>query len=280
MIKLKTFFTGLLIILLYTIYIVIFDGEHVKTIIVTLTSIFFVTIFYLVRNDKKTFFASFLLVFPILLLFIIVGFLVDDYSRILQYLIFMPLSNFLAFLYVKTKHKFIIPFSLIVFYFIGTQCFSSIFVYISNRNAEKNIIFPNVTFVNKKNVKVNLNKNKIIVLDFWSTSCGICFEKFPDLESTYEKYKNNENVEIYAVNSPLKKDKFEKTVKVLDSIGYKFPKLYAQSAKEVEDSLHFNTFPHLIIIKNGRIRYDGMFETQKNTFIYSIESEIDKLLKE
>ena len=107
------------------------------------------------------------------------------------------------------------------------------------------------------------------------------FYKFPDFERTYNKYKNNKNLEFYVVNVPIeRRGKFENTIKILDSIGYKFPKLYAKSSIEIEKQLHFNTFPHLIIIKNGKIRYDGMFETKSNTFIFSVESEIENLQKE
>ncbi|MNE92871.1 hypothetical protein D3C80_1906500 [compost metagenome] len=56
--------------------------------------------------------------------------------------------------------------------------------------------------------------------------------------------------------------------------------MYAKSARQIEDSLDFNTFPHLIIVKNGKIRYDGMFVSEKETAVFSIESEIEKLLNE
>ncbi|MBC7641731.1 MAG: redoxin domain-containing protein [Flavobacterium sp.] len=134
--------------------------------------------------------------------------------------------------------------------------------------------------MDKDENQVKLNKEKIIVLDFWSTNCSICFEKFPDLEEIYQKYKTEKNIEIYTVNVPVGRDKFHRTIKILDSIGYKFPKLYTRSMKEIEDSLHFNKFPHLIIIKNNRIRYDGVLVTEKYRRIYNIESEINRLLKE
>jgi thiol-disulfide isomerase/thioredoxin len=168
----------------------------------------------------------------------------------------------------------------LLFAFISFILFPNYFIYYHNHNAEKNIPFSKVTLLNDKKEKIELQEDKIIVLDFWSTSCGICFEKFPNLEDTFQKYKNNSKVQIYTVNVPLQGEKFEETTKILDSIGYNFPKLYAQSAKEVETKLNFNLFPHLIVIKNGKIRYDGQLVTEKSSLIYNIETEIDKLLKE
>lgn len=271
---------GLLFIILYIIFGVIFEGNHLLMLPFLLSSIFIITIVALKRNNDFRHIDCFLLVVPIFLMFLIIGYFVEDYSRAIQYLIFIPVSSSLSYLYLKTKKVFIIPISLLFFYCTGSFLFTTIFTYVANKDAEKNIDLPNITLVDSLGKKIDLFREKIIVLDFWSTTCGICFEKFPEVQFISDKYKSNKKVEIYAVNYPLKRDRFEKTIKILDSIGYKFPKLYATSAKEIEDSLHFNTFPHLIIIKNGKIRYDGMFEIEKNTMIFSTESEIEKLLKE
>jgi len=48
-------------------------------------------------------------------------------------------------------------------------------------------------FTTKNGAKVQLDtvKNKLIVLDFWTTTCGVCFKSFPDYEKIYLKYKDN-----------------------------------------------------------------------------------------
>lgn len=268
------------IILIYIILGTIFDGDHIPMIVILLSSIFGITIFYLNHIKSKSLMDAFVLILPFFLFFLISGFIVNDFSRIAQYLIFIPLSSLLAHFYNVSRIKLLLPFSILLYYFIGNYLFITIFTFINNNNSEKNIAFSKTSLLDSSGKEIILDNSKIIVLDFWSTSCGICFKKFPDLELTYNKYKNNDKVQVFAVNVPLDEDKFSKTVKILDSIGYKFPKLYAKSFEQIEKNLKFNTFPHLIILKNNRIRYDGMFETQKNTFIYSIESEIDKLLKE
>ncbi|POS00557.1 thioredoxin-like protein [Flavobacterium croceum DSM 17960] len=278
--KRKLILIGIALILLYILFGVITDGNHKLMILLTLSSVFLITIYFLKNFDETKYKYCFFLIAPMLLLFTIAGFLGNDFSRTLQYLIFIPVSSLLAYGYLKKRYILIIPLALIAFYCIANYLFNTIFIFVSNKDAEKNINFPAITLLEHNKKRVYLKMDKIIVLDFWSTSCGICFEKFPDLEELHNKYKENNRVEIYAVNFPLKRDKFNTTIKILDSIGYKFKKVYAQSSSEIENKLHFNTFPHLIIIKDGKIRYDGMFETEKNTLIFSTEAEIDKLLKE
>jgi len=279
--KIKFFILfSLAIIISYLLFGVLFDGEHVLMIPLFLSVIFIITILAFKKKTDVRLIDCLLIVLPFWLIILVGGYFVEDYSRILQYLIFVPISSCLAYLYLKTKKILIIPISLVIFYCVGRFLFITMFTYLSNVDAEKNIDLPKISLVNNHNEEINLHRDKIIVLDFWSTSCSICFKEFPNFESVFQKYRSNKNIEIYAVNYPLKRDKFDETIKILDSIGYNFPKLYATSAKQIEDSLHFNTFPHLIIVKNGKIRYDGMFETEKNTLVFSIESEIEKLLKE
>lgn len=217
---------------------------------------------------------------PIIILFILTSIWYKDFSRSLPYILFIPFTSFLGYWYFKQK-KIYIPFlSVLIIIVVSFFLFPNYFVYYQNHNAEKNIPFLNITLLNNKKEKIYLDTRKIIVLDFWSTSCGICFKKFPDLEKTYQRYKSNNEVEIYTVNVPIKGDEFNKTINILDSIGYTFPKLYAGSFKEVETKLKFNTFPHLMIIKNNKIRYDGFLVTQDESKFYNIEDEINKLLKE
>ena len=277
----KNIFTGSYLILIYIFLGTITWGEHyyILPFMLSLTFIVSMIVFKISptgNNLKK----GILLTFPITFILLFSCFWYADFSRGLPYILFVPLSTYLAFLYLKYNKKYIIILSVAFFAFICFFVFPNYFIYYQNHNAEKNSIFNGVELLNNRKKPINISNNKIVVLDFWSTSCGICFKKFPDLEIEYQKYKGNKNVEIYSVNVPIEGDKFESTIKILDSIGYTFPKLYAKSFQQIETNLKFNTFPHLLIIKDGRIRYDGFLITSDESKLYNIDDEIDRLLNE
>lgn len=271
--------TCLTFISIYTLSGIVFWGEHTYMLPTILVSSFIIS--FLIGNktiNKKRDF--YLLNIPFILILFLTCLIGNNFSVGLPYLIFTPIISLLGFWAFRTQKKLIsislLFLILIIAYFFQINYFS----FYHNNKAEKNIPFPKVEFIDKEGKSFVINQNKIVILDFWSTNCGICFKKFPELEKIYLEYKNNPNIEIYAVNVPLKNDNFNKTKKILDSIGYTFPKIYAKSAKEIDDLLKIHSFPHLLIIKNGIIRYDGMFETNKDVLVYNTKDEIEKLEKE
>ncbi len=275
----KKILISTIFILFYCLLGVITWGNHELMLPLFLTCVFII-VYRVIRKSHNIINDLFLLNFPFILLIFLTCLIGDNFSIGFLYLFFAPVSTLLSYLYFKQKIIYIPIFSVFFFAFIGGVMFPNFYSYLNNHNSEKNINFPKVSIIDKENNQVNLYKNKIVVLDFWTTSCSICFKKFPDLEATYLKYKSNPNIEIYSINVPENRDKFQNTITILDGKGYKFPQLYTTSAKEIKDSLNISSFPHLLILKNGRIRYEGQLETKENVFLYNIESEIDKLLKE
>jgi hypothetical protein len=79
------------------------------------------------------------------------------------------------------------------------------------------------------------------------------------------KIQNNPDVLIYAVNVPLPGMINLMKQQLFKKLGYTFPKYMPTSAKQVEDSLKINAYPHLLIIKNGKIRFSGILETDKKS---------------
>lgn len=277
----KKIFLSSYLFLVYCLLGILAWGNHDWLLFSMLVSTFIIS-FIVYKNNKTGNYLkiSLLLGIPLIIILLVKSLLTIDFSRSLPYIIFIPISIYLSFLYFKKKHLYIPLLSSLLFSLVSFVLFPTYFIYYHNRTAEKNIIFKNVDLINASGKPIELDENKIIVLDFWSTDCSICYKKFPGLQATFDKYKNNKNVEIYSVNVPLKRDSFSKTIKILDSIGYTFPKLYAVSNEQIANVLHINAFPHLIIVKNKKIRYDGMLVTEKTTLLYNIESEIEKLISE
>lgn len=141
--------------------------------------------------------------------------------------------------------------------------------------------FPTQLSIQNENgvpISIQDKKGKVIVLDLWSSTCGVCFKKFPEFEKQYSIYKDDEKVELYTLYLPLKRD----TSVVIQDLQkkYHFPKLYTYEFKSW-DILNINSVPHYIIIdKKGKIRFRGMINTNKYLFYNNFNRLIEKLRNE
>jgi thiol-disulfide isomerase/thioredoxin len=91
-------------------------------------------------------------------------------------------------------------------------------------------------------------EGKVLVLDFWNTTCGVCFQKFPQLEKLHKQFENNPDVLVLAVNNPLKRDPVDKAKVMMEEQGYSFGKLYALDTGTAADfDIHF--FPVVLYVK-------------------------------
>lgn len=274
--NLKLIFTAISPIIFYLIIgLIVPNGSH-KWLLPSMSLLYlFIGIFSKNKNQLL------LLSIPFLLIIALTLFLKDALTSItLFYLIILPISLLLGYLY-KNKSNFygLIYLALIVFnFYYGFDNWNS---FIRNYNARVNQKSPKIELLNNSDelIKLDTIQNKIIVLDFWTTSCGVCFKKFPDYEKVYLEYKNNPDVAIYSVNIPIKRDTLLKTKELVKELGYKFPTLYASSS-EIPQSLSFNLYPHLTVLKNGRIRYNGRLEIAENVKINNLRIEIERLLNE
>lgn len=104
-------------------------------------------------------------------------------------------------------------------------------------------------------------EGKVLVLDFWNTTCGLCFQKFPQLEKLHKQFENDPNVLVLAVNSPLKRDPADKAKAVMEDLGYSFGNLYALDTETAADfDIHY--FPVVLYAKSeaGNPYYKGSLE--------------------
>lgn len=128
--------------------------------------------------------------------------------------------------------------------------------YVFNPNPFVNEKVPKITLTNTSGDSINVDsfKNKVVILDFWSTACAPCIEGFPKLNNTYIRFKSEEDILIYSVNTPFKRDT-EDSINELTQ-EFDFPLLFISNTDEEQLKIH--SMPTVIIIdKNGFIRYRG-----------------------
>lgn len=177
------------------------------------------------------------------------------------------LGIFLSFIAVRVQKKWlvIIPMSGLIFWY----CFygSDFLLHKSNFGTyfgEQNINVVNVDFLDENDKKVSLNDpNKYYVLDFWTTTCGVCIMEFPKVENLYQKYKHLGNVEIYSVNFPLRGQKYKNVIDVPRKRNMTFPVLQFENEDRELLGRKYNVFafPTVLIIKNEKIIHVGNIDS-------------------
>ena len=94
-----------------------------------------------------------------------------------------------------------------------------------------------------------LKDKEVVVLNIFASWCGPCEKEFPDMEKTYQKYKDK--MEIVAVSGDLVLDEMEDMVKYKEEHNLSF---LVGMKNESIDSLKVGGFPTTYIIdRNGRI---------------------------
>ena len=156
---------------------------------------------------------------------------------------------------------------------------------------EQNPLLPSpdfefITLAGKHISSANL-KGKVIVLDFWSTDCTPCRKSMPQMEEFYQKYKSNQKVAIYLVNSgwePIEKAKdFANTKRsgfLFFSWGTKYdlPFAFDQDSKTLK-AFGFDSNPSTVIIDSKfriRLKHSGFVKEIKDF----LSKHVDKYLTE
>lgn len=138
--------------------------------------------------------------------------------------------------------------------------------------------FPKISLNDINDINFTFDKNKIIILDLWSSSCGVCIKEFPEFEKLSNRYKDNPNASFYTLNLPLKRDS---TINLKSYVkDYKFNSLFTEdldSWKKLEN----NTVPKLLILdKSLNIVYKGTLNDKWYLFYNNIDNLIKKHVKE
>jgi len=105
-----------------------------------------------------------------------------------------------------------------------------------------------------------LFENKIVLLDFWITTCGLCFKKFPQVQAAYDKYKNDPSVAIYTINKPVEENKPNQVFEMIKEEGYSFSVMIPMD-EELPEKFSVTCYPTTFVInQNSQIVYKGDIE--------------------
>lgn len=101
-----------------------------------------------------------------------------------------------------------------------------------------------------------------LVLDFWFTYCGICFEQFPAVQQLYDRFGKDARVGVYGVHNRFESDKEDAStgMKLLTEEGYTFPCLSTPRDREdtLLKALGIKFYPTVLIFdKERKMIYRG-----------------------
>lgn len=208
--------------------------------------------------------------------------------KILSIIFLLPLFCLLMVHFIKNnKYGFIYLLDL-----IGSINFISFLIsyYNFNINAtltKEDIKIDNLSYIIKTNLIsfkdssiFNLNiDNKIVVIDFWYSSCSPCKEMMPFYENLYESYKNDTSVILISVNSG-NIDSYRKAINLLNKENKNKQYFYYDKEGILTKKIKVSGYPELIILsKEDTIFYRklGFNFDESLVFQYKLRDIIESI---
>jgi peroxiredoxin len=142
-------------------------------------------------------------------------------------------------------------------------------------NFTRNMQAPDVTFTTISGQKIKMAdlKGKVVLVNFWSTDCGVCVSEMPDIVKTYNSY-NAKGFEVIAVTMP-----YDPPAQVLNYVTQKalpFPVMHDGFGEITDKFGGVNITPTTYIFdKNGK----RLFYTIGALDFISLNKLLETLLK-
>ena len=121
---------------------------------------------------------------------------------------------------------------------------------------EKDQIAPDFTLFNLQGEDVTLSelRGKRVVLNFWATWCPPCEAEMPHMQKYYDKYAEEDNVEIVGVNLTYERETVERVEQFVKSYNISFPIVY-ELDESVASMYEILTIPSTFMIDTeGKIQ--------------------------
>jgi peroxiredoxin len=124
------------------------------------------------------------------------------------------------------------------------------------------------------NVRLQEQRGRVVLVNFWATWCGPCRVEMPHLNRLYDKYRGS-GFTLLGVNID---EEPRKAADLASRLGLRFPVLL-DSEKKVSRLYDLSAMPSTVLIdREGRVRYvhRGYRDGYEDTY----EKQIRELLKE
>ena len=237
-----------------------------------------ITLFQKFRISINKYFVCFSYSVFLLLLSV---FKIVQFDKAYIIIITLPVVSFLSYIFYNATtvfKKIIIVVSIIIYSIFSSTILMQNIHYFNNFKEVTSEVETEIKLYNSKKELLKLDKNKIYVLDFWITSCGVCIEKFPLFNDVTNHFANKNKIEFFSVNVAIERDEFDKTVNFIENKKFDFENLYVFDDLESK-KMGVLLYPTIIIIKNNKVVYNGYPAYEKYVIlnnIYDIIEDIEK----
>jgi peroxiredoxin len=135
---------------------------------------------------------------------------------------------------------------------------------------------PSFTLKDLKGHDVSLDsyRGKVVVLNFWTKTCGPCMEEMPDVADLARILRERTDVALLTISTDETAKDASDTLKAVLREEAPFPVLMDPDAKVVHDMFGTSLYPETWIIdKNGviRARFDGAREWSSSAVVELVD---------
>lgn len=252
------------------------NGLFVNFVLIGIINFIFTNYLLKINPFKKM--GLFLIFFPFLLLTFTICYglyMKLTMPGILDYIMYLLSTSFGILIYKSLNKKIILIIYSIIYLLLIYNYSNLMELYYSTKeqNINVNKFAPILNLEDKNGEKLIIkNENKVLVIDFWSLSCGNCIKSFPKFEKVKNDFKNDDEVEFISINIYQSKNEIEKSEEIISE--YTFKNFY--SDKSLFKKLNFNSVPNYMIIgKDNKIKYFGHLNVESYENINNIYKLIE-----
>lgn len=115
-------------------------------------------------------------------------------------------------------------------------------------------------------------RGKYLLLDCWFTYCGICYREMPEVQKTYDEYKDNPNVKVFSMHSTIQEKNRNKSpenyatgTEILKREGFDYPCLSIDIKDSILTELGVEGYPTVLIFdRESKLVFRGSIGNAAN----------------
>jgi thiol-disulfide isomerase/thioredoxin len=118
------------------------------------------------------------------------------------------------------------------------------------------------TAVDGREVDLTKLKGKVVLVDFWATTCGPCVKELPRVKAAYDKFQS-QGFEVVGISCDTDKERLNKYLKEKEIL---WPQYFDGKGfyNKISQNFGIDGIPHMLLMdKKGLLRFDNVRASDK-----------------